>query len=58
MKVANVKATLLVKLLIYDIFFKYSQTIGHNKYFTVNFNKLAMETNFKNNVVKIPRFKG
>jgi hypothetical protein len=58
-KSASVKAiasgkstTLTVK------FFKFTQTRSQNKYFTVNYKKQAMETNYKNNKVKIPKFVG
>jgi len=53
-KVANVKAISAGKSITLTVkFFKYSQSKKHNKYFVVNFNKMAMETNFKNNKFKI-----
>jgi len=53
-KVAKVKAISAGKSITLTVkFFKYSQTKKYDKYFVVNFNKTAMETNFKNNKFKI-----
>jgi len=57
-KLANVKAIAKGKSIRLTVkFFKYYKTRNHNKYFTVNYKKQATETNYKNNKVKIPRFK-
>jgi len=56
-KAAKVKAIGAGKSISLKVkFFKFSKTNSHNKYFIINPFKEAMETNFKNNLFKVPRF--
>jgi len=58
-KLVKVKAIASGKSITLNIkFFEFSKTYSHNKYLVINPFKEARETKYKNNKVKIPRFKG
>ena len=58
-KTPSVKAIAAGKSITLTVkFFKYSQTKSLTKRIQVNYNKQATETDYKNNIVKIPRITG